>query len=78
MEYGVQNDQIGISVDKLILFLTYVINCSDQAKTQTEKIKVIVKAAVKFLNMNDLSWEKIHADVSHSEDTPEGRSQSMF
>lgn len=47
-----------VQMDKLVLFLAYVINCSEQAKTKTEKIKIIVKAAVKFFNMRDLSCEK--------------------
>ncbi len=51
------NYQTGITTDRLVLSLASVINCSEQAKTKTEKIKIIVKAAPKFLNMKDLSWE---------------------
>lgn len=66
--------QAGLLTDKLILFLAYVINCSDQAKTKTEKIKIIVKAAAKFLDMKELSWEKIQADLSQGEGTSAGNS----
>ncbi|XP_049416274.1 uncharacterized protein LOC125878859 [Epinephelus fuscoguttatus] len=66
---SVLNQQTGLSTEKLVLFLAYVINCSDQAKTKTEKIKIIVKAAAKFLNMKELSWEKIQADLSQGEGT---------
>jgi len=42
----------------MVLFLAYVIKCSEQAKTKIEKIKtMVIKAAAKFLNMKDLSWE---------------------
>lgn len=35
-----------------------MITCSEQAKTKTGKIKIIMKAESKFLNMKDLSFEK--------------------
>lgn len=31
----------GLTPDKLILFIAYVINCADQAKHKTEKIKIL-------------------------------------
>ena len=47
-------------MDKLILFVAYVINCADHVKHKTEKIKIIVEGAEKFLDMKDLSWEQIN------------------
>lgn len=38
-----QNNQTEISMNRLVLFQAYVIDCSKQAKTKIEKIKVIVK-----------------------------------
>lgn len=58
-----EGPSFSLSVDRLVLFLAYVINCSEQVKTKTEKIKVIVKAAAKFLNMTGSSWEKVEADL---------------
>lgn len=52
------NSQGNITLEKLIPFFAYIINCPEQANTKTEKIKMIVKAAAKFLNMKVLSWEK--------------------
>ena len=46
-------------MDKLILFVAYVINCADQVKHKTEKIKIIVKGAEKIFDMKHLSWEQI-------------------
>ena len=47
-------------VEKLILFIAYVINCTDQAKHKTEKIKIIVRGAEKFLGFKEGSWENIN------------------
>lgn len=40
------------------LFVTYVINCSDQDKHKPEKIKITVKSAEKVLKMEDLKKKK--------------------
>ncbi|XP_027895304.1 uncharacterized protein LOC114158190 [Xiphophorus couchianus] len=53
-------DNITVSVEKLILFVAYVINCTDQAKHKTEKIKIIVRGAEKFLGFKEGSWENIN------------------
>lgn len=52
-----------ITLYKLIQFLGSIISCSEQAKTKNEKITIIVKAAAKFFNVKDLSWEKIHPKI---------------
>lgn len=36
---------VGLTMDKMVLFMAYVINCADQVKQKTEKIKIIVRAA---------------------------------
>ncbi len=46
-----------LTVDGLILFIAYVINCTDQVRHKTEKIQIIVKGAEKFLGINNISWE---------------------
>lgn len=51
---------VDLSVDKQILFIAYVINCTAQVKHKTEKIKIIVKGAEKVLTVKDLSWEQIN------------------
>ncbi|XP_073730159.1 uncharacterized protein [Misgurnus anguillicaudatus] len=53
-----------INSESLVLFIAYVINCTEQAKNRTEKIRIVVKAAAKFLNLANLSWEKIYADLN--------------
>ncbi|MEQ2223491.1 hypothetical protein ILYODFUR_037296 [Ilyodon furcidens] len=53
-------ENITLSVEKLILFIAYVINCTDQAKHKTEKIKIIVRGAERFLGFKEGSWENIN------------------
>ena len=50
----------GLTMDKLVLFMAYVINCADQVKQKTEKIKIIVRAAEKYLGVKDVSWEQVN------------------
>lgn len=46
--------------------MAYVINCTDEAIHKTEKIKIIVKGAERFLGLKDVSSEnnnkKLEAD----------------
>lgn len=42
---------------ELIVFIAYVINCTDQVKHKTEKIKI--KGAEKFVGLKDVSRECI-------------------
>ncbi|MEQ2282305.1 hypothetical protein AMECASPLE_039155 [Ameca splendens] len=53
-------ENVTMSVEKLILFIAYVINCTEQAKHKTEKIKIIVRGAEKFLGFKEGSWENIN------------------
>ncbi len=46
-----------LTVDELILFIAYVINCTDQVRHKTEKIKIIVKGVEKLLGINNISCE---------------------
>lgn len=50
----------GLTVEKMILFIAYVINCTDQVKHKTEKIKIIVKGAERFFGIKGISWEHIN------------------
>uniref|UniRef100_A0A146QDP1 Zn-dependent peptidases, insulinase domain-containing protein n=1 Tax=Fundulus heteroclitus TaxID=8078 RepID=A0A146QDP1_FUNHE len=64
---------LDITMDKLILFMAYVINCTDQVKQKTEKIKIIVKGAEKFFSAKDLSWELINKKLENDGKTGGGR-----
>lgn len=47
-----------LMVDKLMPFITYVINRSDQVEHKTEKNKIIAKVSEKFLGVKYLSGNK--------------------
>lgn len=49
-----------LTVEKLMLFIAHVINCTEQVKPKTEKIKIIVKGAEEFFGIKDMSWEHIN------------------
>ncbi|XP_061909386.1 uncharacterized protein LOC133653724 isoform X2 [Entelurus aequoreus] len=59
----------GLSMDKLVVFLAYVINCTEQARNKTEKIKIIVKEAAKFFNLKELSWEQVQGELQRVDKT---------
>lgn len=63
---------ISVSMENLILFIEYVINCTDQVRHKTEKIKVIVKGAEKFWSVKHISWEQISRRLES-----EGKSSSQ-
>ena len=44
----------------MVLFMAYVINCVEQVKQKTEKIKIIVRAAEKYLGVKDVSWVQVN------------------
>ena len=55
-----------LSSERLVIFISYVINCTEGLKSKTEKIRVIVKAARKFLNL-DVTQDKINHALYMSE-----------
>lgn len=60
----IKEDALIVSKNEFVLFMVEVINCSAQRRSKTEKIKIIVKAAEKYLNIKGLSWE-IVKEVLH-------------
>ena len=54
----------GISTEKLVLFIAYVINCAEQASSKRDKVKMIMKAAGLFLNVKELTFEKVWVGFS--------------
>ncbi|MED6243810.1 hypothetical protein ATANTOWER_027374 [Ataeniobius toweri] len=60
-------ENIELSVEKLILFIAYVINCTDQTKHKTEKIKIIVRGVERFLGFKEGSWENINKRLETEE-----------
>lgn len=74
-----QNSEQGgglvVSLQQLILFMSYVINCSTQAKNKTERIRIVVKGAEKFFGIRGVSWESISKKLEEDGRTGETSSQ---
>lgn len=49
---------------KLVTFIAGVINATSDVKSKTERIQIIVKAAVHHLDMVGLKWEEVRDDLS--------------
>lgn len=51
-----------IAVDKVkfVAFLAEIINCSAQTSSKTERIKIIIKAAQKYIGMGEITIESIN------------------
>lgn len=49
---------------KLVTFIAGVINATNEIKSKTERIQVIVKAAVYHLDMIGLRWEEVRDELS--------------
>ncbi|KAK7880345.1 hypothetical protein WMY93_033019 [Mugilogobius chulae] len=50
-------------VKRLITFVAGVINATKEIKSKTERIQVIVKAAVSHLKIDDLRWEEVRDEL---------------
>lgn len=57
-----------IDLKKLIIFMAGVINATTESKSKTERIQIIVKAAVNHLGFTDLSWEEVELSAQASQE----------
>lgn len=55
--------KVMIDLKKLVTFIAGVINATMEVKSKTERIQIIVKAAVNHLNISGLSWEEVRNDL---------------
>jgi len=51
---------IGVDSVVFVAFLAEVVNCSAQTQSRTERIKIIIKAAQKYLNLGELTVDAIN------------------
>ncbi len=51
-----------MSVDKVwfVTFIAEVVNCSAQTESRTERIKIIIRAAEKYLELEDVTVDLIN------------------
>lgn len=59
-------NKINVGVDKVkfVTFLAEIINCSAQTQSRTERIKIIIRAAEKYLDVGELSVELINETLN--------------
>ena len=63
--HEVKKDTLIVGKNEFILFMVEVMNCSSQTnKKNRDKIKIIVKAAEKYLGIKKLSWETVEGKLS--------------
>ena len=55
-----------VSKGDFVLFMAEIINCSAQTSSRTERIKIIVKAAEKYLDTKGMPWERVR-DILNDE-----------
>lgn len=53
-----------IDVKKLVTFIAGVINATMEIKSKTERIQIIVKAAVHHLEVSELTWEEVRNNLN--------------
>lgn len=53
-----------IEKKKLVMFIAGVINATADVNSKTERIKIIVKAAVHHLGIRGLKWEEVREELS--------------
>lgn len=55
----VKEDTLIVGKREFILFMVDVVNCTAQTDKKMEKIKIIVRAAEKYLGMDAIGWEEV-------------------
>lgn len=59
-----EEGKVWVDLKKLVTFIAGVINATMETKSKTERIQIIVKAAVNHLDINDLTWEEVRSTLS--------------
>lgn len=59
-------DKINVGVDKVkfVAFLAEVINCSAQTQSRTDRIRIIIRAAKKYLDVGEITVEMINETLT--------------
>lgn len=61
---GEEEGKVWVDLKKLVTFIAGVINATMETKSKTERIQIIVKAAVNHLDINNLTWEEVRSTLS--------------
>lgn len=63
----IKDDTLLMTKEDFVLFMVEVINCTAQTQKKTEKIQIIVKAAQKYLDFKNASWESIKEKLNETQ-----------
>jgi len=63
----IQEETLIVSKVGFVLFMAEIINCTAQTTSRTERIKIIVKTAEKYLDVKGLQWEKIRETLEETQ-----------
>lgn len=63
----IQEETLIVSKVGFVLFIAEIINCSAQTTSRTERIKIIVKTAEKYLDVKWLQWENIRGTLKETQ-----------
>lgn len=55
----IKEETLIVDKNEFVLFMAEVINCSAQTTSRTERIKIIVKAAEKYMGIKGIPWESV-------------------
>lgn len=61
-----KEDTLIVSKGDFVLFMAEIIKCSAQTNSRTERIKIIVKSAEKYLDAKGMPWERVR-DILNDE-----------
>lgn len=74
----IKDDTLLIGKEAFLLFLADVINCAAQAKGNTERIKIIVRAAGRYLGVANVTWEEITEELKGKKNMSQSQSCSVL
>lgn len=61
-----------VSKNNFVLFMAEIVNCSAQTSSRTERIKIIVRSAEKFLDVKELLWESVRDTLNEEVQQSQG------
>ena len=72
----IKEDTLIVEKRQFILFMVEAINCTAQTDKKTEKIKIIVKAAEKYLGVEAIGWEEVEDELKGGSPSSQALAQS--
>lgn len=70
----IKEETLIVSKNNFVLFMTIyeIVNCSAQTTSRTERIKIIVRSADRFLDVKELLWESVRDTLNEEVQQSQG------